>query len=408
MSDISERLGTMRVRGAHIPPLSISPGYRLLVAFGALAALLFPLAYIALIALTGWGIYSFAARLSPLGLCLVLLAGTLLILSFAKPLIARSVPLPRTHALDARQEPLLFAFVREIASAGAMPEPSGISVDCSVNAYCSFTGGITGLFRSEFDLVIGLPLAAGLRLGQFAGILAHELGHASLARTRCSIRLLWSVGAWFSRVVDQRDEIDERILTWLAAPGRETRFAARLTQLFVLPGRGVLLLLKIAESAAVSMILRRIELETSRCQVRVAGSDGFISAVSELNLLSLAAQRAVIELSRMKRQGQLVDNYPGLITSIRDSYSEGFARRMLTRLESGKAGFLASHPADRDRIALARAEARPGIVTADLPASELFADFDAVCREVTLEFYRQEFGLTPEACELVPAPQPRS
>jgi hypothetical protein len=63
---------------------------------------------------------------------------------------------------------------------------------------------------------------------------------------------------------------------------------------------------------------------------------------------------------------------------------------------------LSAHPCDHDRIALALAEDEPGIVTADLPASVLFTEFQALCREVTIEYYEQELGIAPQGCELVP------
>ena len=81
------------------------------------------------------------------------------------------------HFLTAEKQRLLYAFVTELASGMGVPRPSRIAVDCSVNSYCIFPGGITGLFRSGFDMVVGLPLVADVV--QLAGVLAHELGHAA-------------------------------------------------------------------------------------------------------------------------------------------------------------------------------------------------------------------------------------
>jgi len=63
---------------------------------------------------------------------------------------------------------------------------------------------------------------------------------------------------------------------------------------------------------------------------------------------------------------------------------------------------LSAHPCDKDRMAPARAEHQQGIVTADLPASVLFSEYQTVCREATLNYYKQEFGLTAEGYGLVP------
>jgi len=158
----------------------------------------------------------------------------------------------------------------------------------------------------------------------------------------------------------------------------------------------------VAEGAASSVCLRRMELEADRHQARVAGTGAFISTVLEVSLLACAAQRAVVELSRMKREGRLVDNYPGLIAALRGRYSKEFVQRLLAGVEEGETGWFSAHPCDKDRIALARAERTRSILTAGLPATVLFADYNTLCRGVTLEFYDQELGLKRESCELVP------
>jgi hypothetical protein len=49
----------MGLVGKCFSPVTISPRYRLELALGALLASLFLLAYVALIPLVGWGLYSF-------------------------------------------------------------------------------------------------------------------------------------------------------------------------------------------------------------------------------------------------------------------------------------------------------------------------------------------------------------
>jgi hypothetical protein len=98
---------------------------------------------------------------------------------------------------DAEEE-LPYAFVEELCSSSGPPIPSHIAVDCSVNCHCTFSGGIGEIFRSDFVLVIGLPLVAALHLDEFAGTVAHELGHAAQTRAIRSSRVIWSVHARFS------------------------------------------------------------------------------------------------------------------------------------------------------------------------------------------------------------------
>jgi Zn-dependent protease with chaperone function len=410
--DIAAQLKAMGLPGNRIPPVAVSPWCRLGLMLAALVTILLLSAYFVLIPLTGWAVYwltstygvhsGAASGLHALGVSsAILFCGCLMILSLLKPLVARPARATEPYVLDPDEEPLIYAFVRELASNVGAPEPSRIAIDCNVNCCCVFAGGISGFFRPGFDLVVGLPLVAGLRLDRMAGVLVHELGHAALTTNIRSNRLIWSVNAWFSRVVFEPDEFDQQILTRLETADRGRRFVLHLAQVLVQPARGLLWVLMVAACAASCVVLRRMELEADRYQIQVAGTEAFIAAVLEINLLAVASQRALVELSRMKRGGRLVDNYPGFVVSLRGRYSAGFAGRLLAGLEQGKTGMFSAHPADCDRMAFARTENCQGRVTAALPASVLFARHDALCRAVTLEFYKQEFGLSEESCELV-------
>jgi hypothetical protein len=296
---------------------------------------------------------------------------------------------------------LLFAFVHELAAHSHMPEPTTIAVDWNVNCCCVFAGGASAIFRPELQLVIGLPVVAGLRLDQFAGVLAHELHHAAQITASKSSRFLWSIHAWFSRVALEQDAFDERILAWLETANGRKRFLLHCIQGLVVPGRTVVRLIMLAETAVSSVFLREMEREADGCQTRVAGTEGFLSTLREINFLSVAVQRAIVELSRMWRQGYLIDNYPRLVVSLRGAYSNVFVQHLEAGMEEGRTGMFSIHPCDRDRMALARTQATAGSLITGVPATTLFADFDGLCRQVTIEYYDQDLRLTQEACELV-------
>ena len=56
------------------------------------------------------------------------------------------------------------------------------------------------------------------------------------------------------------------------------------------------------------------------------------------------------------------------------------------------------HPCDRERMAFARTQSAPGSLITGVPATALFADFDALCRQATLEYYDQELRLPGKLC----------
>jgi Zn-dependent protease with chaperone function len=247
-----------------------------------------------------------------------------------------------------------------------------------------------------------MSLAADLCLDQLAGALAHEMGHAAQAAASPSTRVIWGVSAWFSRVALDTDAWDEWMLHRFEMAGPWRKSLLRCAQAVVAPGRAVARFLLMAESAVSSPFLRRMELEADRCQLRVAGLESFISTILETNLLAVASQRAMVDLSRMWRERRLVDDYPGLVVFIRRHYSPEFVQRLQAGLEEGKTGIFSPHPSDKDRIAFARAEGNPGTLPTGLPAAALFTDYGARSREVTLEYYDQDLRLERSGCELNP------
>jgi hypothetical protein len=138
-------------------------------------------------------------------------------------LVARPAPAPEPHYLQVEKQPLLFALVRSLASKIGVAAPDRMAVDCSVNCYCMFAGGIRGISLSGFALVIGLPLVAGLRLDQVVGVFVHELAHAFEIATMRSSHLIWAIHSWLCDVACRQDGFDLLLQQRLAAAGRATK-----------------------------------------------------------------------------------------------------------------------------------------------------------------------------------------
>jgi len=101
------------------------------------------------------------------------------------------------------------------------PQPKRIDVDCNVNASAGFRRGMLSMFGNDMVLTIGLPLAAGLTLQEFGGVLAHEFGHFSQGLGMRLSYLVRAIIHWFVRVVYQRDQWDE--IGSATISGRPTR-----------------------------------------------------------------------------------------------------------------------------------------------------------------------------------------
>src|SRR5262249_20238258 len=140
-----------------------------------------------------------------------IVVGGMVIAFLLKPLFARPAKGQECRALDPEKEPLLFAFVDGVCATVGAPRPVRIEVDCDVKAGARIGGGPFNVLHRDLVLTIGLPLAAGLTLRQFAGVLAHEFGHFSQgAGMRLSYLIRW-INMWFARVVYERDSWDQAL-----------------------------------------------------------------------------------------------------------------------------------------------------------------------------------------------------
>lgn len=400
-----------------IPRVRSSLGYRLALMVGATLVGLLPLIYLGLVFAAGMGVAWWAA--AGLGVfnapvrgrgAILLVAiylaplfiGCLLVVFMIKPLFFRQARSERGRSVTREGEPLLFEFVDKICAAVHAPNPRRIDVDCQVNASARFRRGLRSFFGGDLVLTIGMPLAAGLSTRQLAGVLAHEFGHFSQSAGMRATYLIISINRWFHRVVYGRDTMDQ----WLdeAAEGAEHWLLVvvlQLARLMVWLSRRVLWLLMMIGHACSCVLLRQMEFDADMHETRLAGSETFRSTSRELQRLGFAYGEALNRAGRAHRDGQLPDDIPALMRYERKRTKPEIIAEIDKQAQLAKTGFFDTHPSDSDRIARAEAEAAPGLYKVEVPASELFQHFDAICQGVTSDFYRDTFGAVPDAQRIV-------
>lgn len=168
-------------------PIPHSPLYLVALLLVACVAILMPLAYVAIVAAAGYGVYEYAlwawnqvqqptssGRLGPMSILFLVapaLAGVVAVIFLLKPLIAPGARAPDPVRLPIAHEPRLHAFVRQICETIGAPVPTWIEVTTDVNASASFTRGMWSVLGpSDLTLTIGLPLVRGLTTDQLAGV----------------------------------------------------------------------------------------------------------------------------------------------------------------------------------------------------------------------------------------------
>ena len=261
-------------------------------------------------------------------------------------------------------------------------------MDSQVNASASFGSALGVLFGGDLVLTIGLPLASGLSIQQFAGVIAHELGHFSQGEGMRLSFVVRSVNAWFARIVYERDDWD----AWLAQGCEE---GERLAVFFYLAlfcvglSRGFLWLLMMIGHALSCFMLRQMEYDADRYETRLAGTAAFADTMRQLLLLEVATNSAyLLALSSWHGTGKLPDDLSTLIHTLAEAVPPKELRKIEREHEKSGTGLFDTHPAHGDRLASVRRENAPGIFHLEGPATDLFKDFPRMSRAVTFDFYR--------------------
>jgi Zn-dependent protease with chaperone function len=362
-----------------LPRVPVSTLYRLALCLVALAMLLLPLIYMALIAgvcsFLYWHVTQSAALWQTVGggrvagwLFLVPVGvGSLLVLFMIKPLFVRRASYFRPSKIDLADEPLLFAFVEKLCTRVGAPMPAEIHLDIQVNASAGFRRGFLSIFGNDLVLTVGLPLVAGLNLHQFAGVLAHEFGHFAQATGMRMSYIIRSINLWFERVVYEEDEWDERIRRWSREWDFRIGFVLLIARFFICITRRILWLLMLLGHAISGFMLRQMEYDADRHETLLVGAEVFESTARRFVELSLAHQWASQDLEMAWEEGRLVDDLPALILANERHIPEDVREKVLkTHLQNLETGLFDTHPSHAHRIANARKVESPPLFQLDL------------------------------------------
>ncbi len=401
-----------------LKPLRASPLYRLGLLAVAIAMVLLPLVYLGLIGLCGWAVLYHATEHTDIlsrggaGAVFAYLApltvGLIAMLFMVKPLFARRPEPTDALILEEDEAPILRAFVARICRLVGAPEPKEIEINCEVNAAASFRRGWRSLAGQDLRLIVGLPLAAGMNLRSFGGVLAHEFGHFAQGAGMRLTFVIRNINAWFSRVVHDRDQWD----LWLERTARTADFPLGaplyLAMFCIWLTRRVLWSLMWIGHLLSCFALRHMEHDADSWETRFAGSDRFAETCRQLQLLGMGQTRALELLRETWKEKRLSQNLPDLIAREADDLPRETLERIDRESQETRTRLFDTHPADADRVACARGLEAPGVFRLEAPATILFADWETLCQRATLRFYERTMARSVAQDDLLPNEQLRA
>jgi len=396
-----------------IPPKKVGAFYQLGLGLNAVAMVILPLLYLGLIGLVAWGTYLYATGYFGFGkdikgtgallvYCGPLAVGALTVLFMFKPLFARrpeTRPLPE---LSREKEPQLFAFIDEICALVHAPRPRRVVVDMQVNASASFTHGFTSLFSRNLTLTLGLPLVAGLSARNFGGVLAHEFGHFAQGAGMGLTYIIRSLNLWFARLVYERDAWDEGLRNAAGSIDLRVGVFLHLARFMIWLTRKVLWVFMYVGNGLSCFMLRQMEFDADYYEAHTAGSTAYGTTSAQLRLLNVGWQRAVQQQRESFQAGRLVDDLPGLASQEVGRISVDLKTKIDQDVAAAKTGWFDTHPSDADRVRAATALQAAGVLASEAPATALFADFTALSRTCTSDYYRVDCEIDLRKIEILP------
>ncbi len=373
----------------------------------ALAMIILPAIYLAIIGAVGYAVYFYATHFKDTILLVPedsvrfffgklaayfgpLMFGAAFFLTLFKTFFARRPKPSKPCTLSVGDAPGLFTLIRRVCRLVGAPVPRRVQANCEINAAVSFRG----LFSKDFTLTIGLPLAAGLDLREFTGLLAHELSHLNQSTAIRLSFIIRTINLWFARGVYERDLWDFRLAFWTSVTPRFIAIFLLMAQVGVWISRRILWLLMTIGHGLSCFMLRQMEYEADLCQIQVVGTGSFISTVHRLRHLNLASEGALRHMQKTwLKHRELYDRLPEFILHRARRASTSANERAVDEALAKKTSLFDSHPSDARRIDRARRANQLGIVGHQAsPASSLFAQFQSLSRQVTRSQYEIWFG----------------
>ncbi len=403
-----------------IPRTPVSFLYQAGLLLVTLMMVILPLIYIAMILAAGWGVCYYAihakfmlasmtgggrfylvklfAYLTPL------LIGCILVFFMIKPLFARQPKRAQPLALNPGVDATLFAFIGKICDTVGAPMPTRIDLDCELNASASFRRGAASLLGNDLVLTIGLPLVQGLTMQELAGVIAHEFGHFTQGFGMRLSYIIRTVNAWFARVVYERDAWDEWLASWVSeAEDWRVMIVGGLAQLAVGFSRFLLKLLMYLGHGVCCFLMRQMEYDADSYEIKLAGSTAFEQTAKRLNVLGAATKESYKSMrASWNINRHLPDNFPAFLSKTEARMPAESRSQIEDTVGLSRTGIFDTHPSFGDRIRRARQAGEPGVFHLDYPATMLFANFDAVAKQVTFLHYTDSIGLPCDMAALVP------
>jgi Zn-dependent protease with chaperone function len=203
---------------------------------------------------------------------------------------------PQQLEVREKNQPTLFAFIRQLCRDTGAPLPRRVYLTADVNAAVSCHLSFLNLVvPPSKNLIIGLGLVNRLNLTEFKAVLAHEFGHFSQHSLKLGSYVYVS-NRIIGDVVYGRDWLDALVAGLRGEDIRVAVFAWAFTGLLWGLRKTLERLYRLINFANVALA-RQMEYNADLVAISVTGSDALIHALARLNFAADALAQAAHDLS---------------------------------------------------------------------------------------------------------------
>ena len=340
---------------------------------------------------------------------------SLLFLFLVKGLFKRSRRDPglRLEVTEAEQ-PVLFAFIRQLCKDTGAPFPHRVFLTPDVNAAVSFQESLLNLvFPSKKNLIIGLGLVNRLNLSEFKAVLAHEFGHFSQDSMKLG-SYVYTANRVVADVVYGRDWLDDLLTNAGRIDIRISVFVWTFAGILWVMRKGLDLLFRGINFTHASLS-RQMEYNADLVAVSVCGSDAIAFSLARLDFAAESLGQAWSDLTAAADHGRFTrdlyyhhtkaaeflkarrnDTTLGEVPPLPDDPTQTV--RVFKPEDTSVPKMWATHPSNYDREQNVKARYVRGPIDGR-SAWELFADAPAVREAVTRMVYQVGRKAKPERLE---------
>lgn len=395
---------TSLIKGLEKPFPRNKPGrrYLLTTAFVATTMMLLPAIYISVVAAVAWCVYSLTMsnllfETLPAAMAWSLYLGSILVVTsllamMLKPLWAPPSSRKKRWALKPDQAPGLFRFVQSIAFVVNAPVPKSIHVVLEPNASAHFRRGLRGFRENDLVLTIGLPLLSSMNLSQFAGIVAHELGHFSQGGGMRLRSMVIAIHNWFAKMVLERDAFDDELQELVNSDTYLMRAAAQFFLVLSWIVRVMFWFLMIWSKALYCLLSRQLEFDADSYEVRLVGPEVFEESLKTMNMLQLSFEAVLSEILREATRArsttyEFPENLPRLVSQRSSRLSPDLLEIVNHMVYEKQTSWFDSHPSDGERLEAVCDLGHDGQYKNSYPATVLLPNFDSIARKLTAKSF---------------------